>query len=305
MATGSSTQEAQAKARLGSTVAGKWKLERLVGLGSMGAVYEAQDKLTKQRVAVKLLHPTLATSEEHVVRFLREARAASTVGHPGIVRVLDAGRQDEGKTIYLVLELLTGETLDAWMERGGLQLKTVLDIAAQLLDALAAAHARAIVHRDIKPENVFLIHDARSGRHKVKLLDFGVAKHLIKHGGRSSWDSMDGLIVGTPHYMSPEQCRGAPVDARTDLWSTGAMIFHALAGQPPFDAEHLADLLTRIVTTRAPSLAKFRKDLPPNVIRVVDRALEPLPEQRWPTAQQMADELGGRGAPIGDLDWDD
>src|SRR5687768_10712286 len=207
----------------------------------MGAVYEGQDQLSRQRVAVKLLHPSLTASEEHVGRFLREARAASTVGHPCIVRVMDAGREDQGRTIFLVLELLTGETLAPRMERGGISMRDVLDIATQLLDALAAAHARAIVHRDIKPENVFLIHDARSGRVRVKLLDFGVAKHLIKHGGPSSWDSMDGMIIGTPHYMSPEQCRGAAIDARTDLWSTGAMLFHVLAGEPPFDAPHLSE----------------------------------------------------------------
>ncbi len=288
--------------RIGTIVAGKYELQRLIGSGSMGGVYEALHHFTGQRVALKLMHPGLRASKEHVARFLREARAASAVGHAAIVSVLDAGQEPNGE-VYLVLELLTGEGLDTAMERGAVTTADIVDIAAQVLDGLAAAHARGIVHRDIKPENVFLMRTERR-EVRAKLLDFGVAKHLVEAAG-PTFVSQAGSVVGTPYYMSPEQCRGVGVDARADLWSMGALMFHVLAGVPPFDADNLGLLLTKIVTTRAPSLATKRADLPEDVRRVVDRALEADPAKRWQSASEMAAQLRSRGANVTGLDWDD
>jgi len=294
--------QSRAEHRVGSIVAGKYELQRLLGTGSMGGVFEALHHFTGQRVALKIMHPGLRASKEHVARFLREARAASAVGHPAIVSVLDAGQEPSGD-VYLVLELLEGEGLDAALERGAVTTADIVDIAAQVLEGLAAAHARGIVHRDIKPENVFLVRSARS-EVRAKLLDFGVAKHLVEAAG-PTFVSQAGSVVGTPYYMSPEQCRGTNVDARADLWSMGAMMFHALVGEPPFDADNLGALLTKIVTTRAPSLAARRSDLPENVVRVVDRALEPDAAKRWQSASAMAEQLKSRGANVTGLDWDD
>ncbi len=265
---------------------GRYELTRLLGAGASGSVYDATHRYTERRVALKLLHPELNNSREHVGRFLREVRTMSALTHPGVAAILDAGRTPEDVP-YLVTEFLEGTDMASSMERGPLEHGQVLDIGVQLLDALAAAHERGIVHRDVKPDNVFLT--PRGEGVQVKLLDFGIAKRLLAHSSTAL--TAAGTTVGTPHYMSPEQARGELVDHRSDLWSVGALLFHALSGEPPFESRETAQLLGRIATEHPVSLGARSPSLDPDLIRIVDRALEPDRTERWQAAREMANAL--------------
>lgn len=294
--------KARALRRIGHVLDGNYELRNLLGCGSAGAVYSAVDLERGEPVAVKMLHEGLSRSPEHVARFEREARAASSIGHSSVVKVLSVGRA-ENACLFMVLELLDGEALFFAIESGRLSDGDIVEIGRQLLGALAAAHARGIIHRDVKPENLFLAREP-SGALRLKLLDFGIAKYL--HGdGRSSFNTVDGMLLGTPHYMSPQMCMGEAADIGADLWAAGAVLYHAFAGAPPFDDVHLGRLLTRIVSSRAPSLAEARPDLPRSIIEAIDRALDPDPSKRWKSALAFADALSMGGANIDGLDWDD
>ena len=195
----------------GATI-GSYRIERQIGAGGMGAVFEARHAELDRRAAIKTLHPQVASSPDLVRRFLDEARAATKIEHPGIVQVFDVGRTDDGTT-YIVMELLQGEALsDRLTEVGRLDPADAVRVICQAADALAAAHRAGIVHRDLKPENLFLVRDsAVVGGERVKVLDFGIAK-LIEPGGVSHTGT--NMLMGTPPYMSPEQCRGGKhVDA--------------------------------------------------------------------------------------------
>lgn len=279
--------------RLGSLVDGRWRLERILGHGAAGAVFEATDlsgALGDRLAAVKVLHDRVAAQHEQVARLLREARVLATLVHPGVAKVYGAGKDAAGH-VYIAMERLEGETLHEVLARGGpgaggaATLDEIVEIGRQLLLVVGAAHARRVLHRDIKPENVFLTRDDR-GRLRVVLLDFGIAK--LTHQGDASVSTAEGVTLGTPYYMSPEQCRGDTLTPAADLWSVGATLFHAFAGKPPFDHDVLTLLLQRIVTERAPSLSELRPDLPDRLVEVVDRALEPDPAARWSSAGVMA-----------------
>jgi serine/threonine-protein kinase len=285
--------------RLGSVVADKYELLRVLGVGGMGAVYEARHLFTNRLVALKLLHGDGAKSEAYGARLLVEARAASSVGHPSIVDVLDAGRTEDGSP-YIVLELLTGADLDTALYENRISTTEMVAIGVQILEALAAAHAAGIVHRDIKPDNVFLTKNER-GDARVKLLDFGLAKGIT--AGSDGWKTVAGIVVGTPDYMSPEQARGDPVDARTDLWSTGVLLFRGLAGRTPFVAENYNRLMQQILTTPAPPLREIRPDLPDTILAVVDRALQRDLGRRWQTAREMADALRRSATAVSSPEW--
>jgi serine/threonine-protein kinase len=214
----------RAEARIGSVLRGKWKLERIVGVGGMATVYAATHR-NKSRVAIKVLHPELAIDAEVTARFLREGYVANAVDHPGTVKVIDDDLTEDGAP-FLVMELLDGETLDARLTRKGrLDVGEVLAIANQVLAVLEAAHERGVVHRDLKPENLFL---TRQG--ELKILDFGIARlrELTPDGS----STRAGSLLGTPAFMAPEQARGRwdDVDARTDIWAVGATIFSLLTG---------------------------------------------------------------------------
>jgi serine/threonine protein kinase len=295
---GSST--AVANARIGSTVAGKYRLNRLIGAGSMGAVYAAVHQFTGKHVALKLIDPSVAEYEGYAARFLREARAAADIGHPVICDVLDAGQEPDG-SLYLALELLEGRTLEQAIDAEDLRVDEIVEVGIQLLDGLAAAHARGIVHRDIKPENVFLTWDEKGELH-VKLLDFGVAKRT--KAGPELFTTQQGAILGTPYYMAPEQAAGDPVDARADVWSTGAVLFHALTGQPPFDEETYNRLIAKLIGHEPPRLRDVRPELPEWLHTAVEGALQRDADVRWQSARTMAETLRLRGnAPI-ELDWE-
>ncbi|MGE0787268.1 MAG: serine/threonine-protein kinase [Sandaracinaceae bacterium] len=275
-----------AERRVGEVLDGRYQLVRLLGVGMTGAVYEARHEYTKRKVAVKIMHRQLVTDDTLVARFLREAKSVAKIGHASIVEVYDAG-ETQDKWPYVALELLVGRSLGETLRETGKLLATdVIAIGTELLDGLAAAHDAGIVHRDMKPDNVFLMDPPVGGR-RVKILDFGVAKNL-KSTGSSAVLTRPGAAIGTPSYMSPEQARGAEVDARTDIWSVGALLFHAVAGRPPFVETNVPSLLLKLVTTRAPRLADIVPDAPANLAKAIDGALEPDANQRFPTAKHMA-----------------
>lgn len=283
---------AEPRSRVGEVLAGKYHLERLLGSGGMGAVYEALHAFTQRRVAVKLMHPSIARSKVAAERFLREARAPGSIGHEGIVEVLDGGHAEDG-SLYLVMEVLHGETLQAALRKKRMRLQEIAPIVLELLDILEAAHAAGFVHRDIKPENVFLEH-AGEGEIAVKLLDFGVAGVLEQSAAERSGDpklTRAGAVLGTPLYMSPEQALGRAVDARADLWSVGALLYQALAGAPPYGGNSFHALVVSISTQDHVPIGALRPDLPPRVHAVVERALRKDPDKRWSSAHEMAGAL--------------
>lgn len=279
-----------AKRRIGEVLDARYELRKVLGQGVTGVVYEAWHRYLHRPVAVKVMHRDLVSDANAVARFLREAKAVAQIGHPTIVEVLDAG-ETQDRWPYVVLELLHGRSLGATLaSRGALPVEEASAIGRELLDGLAAAHDNGIVHRDVKPDNVFLLDPPSPGR--VKILDFGVAKNL-QSSGSSSVLTMPGSTVGTPSYMSPEQARALTIDARTDVWSVGAVLFHTLAGRPPFVESTVPALLLKLVTQRAPRLSSVASDVPAHVAAAVDRALEPNVDDRWSSAREMAEALGG------------
>lgn len=275
------------KSDIGTLVGGQFQLVRLLGSGTSGAVFEGRDGVTRARVAVKLLHGDLLTSEEHVARFIREARTAARIQHPGVVAFLDAGRHTDGRP-YLVQEFLHGETLQDLMDRGELILPQIFELSLQLLEALGAVHEAGLVHRDVKPENVLLFYD-EFGDVRIKLVDFGIVKPDSSEGAGEI--TATGLTVGTPHYMSPEQARGETVDARSDVWAVGVVLFEALTGKLPIDGDSPYVVLARVVAMQPPSVKSKRTDLPDWLVEVVDRALQRKPTKRWQSALEMAEAL--------------
>ena len=274
--------EIRARARLGTTLNGKYRLERLLGVGGMASVYAATHRNTK-RFAVKVLHPELSLNEDLRLRFVREGYLANSVGHAGAVAVLDEDTS-EGET-FLVMELLDGEAIDELCHRlgGRLSPRVALGVADALLDVLAAAHARSIVHRDIKPANVFLTSDG-----ELKVLDFGVAR--IRDAS-SSGTTESGLTMGTPAFMAPEQALARPgeIDGRTDVWSVGATLFSLVSGHPVHEAPSGQEAMIWTATRQAPSLFSVAPELPAPLVEVIDKALAFERGHRWETAAAMRD----------------
>lgn len=242
----------------------------------MGAVYEALHESIERRVALKVLHPEHARNPEAVSRFFNEARAVNRIEHPNIVQVSEFGQADDGSA-YLVMEYLRGETLSARLDalataRQCMRPVEAVQIATQLADALAAAHEKEIVHRDLKPGNVMLLPEVlSSGGERVKLLDFGIAK-LMQGGGGKATNTH--AVMGTPQYMSPEQCKGAGgVDDRTDVYALGVMLYEMLAGQPPFVAENALGYVAQHVYKEPPPLASLALTAPPELPKLVHRLL--------------------------------
>ncbi len=248
----------------------------------MGSVHEAVHSITHRRVALKLLHPHVATVPGVRERFVMEARAACTVDHPNVVEVLDAGVAATGQ-LYIALEFLEGEALDTRLERGPLTPEELWLLAEPLLAALQRAHERGIVHRDLKPANVFLARD-RSGRLVPKLVDFGIAKLL---GADDLSLTATGNLLGTPLYLPPEHVAGARgATPLGDVYSFAALCYEALCGRPPFEAATLPQLLLAVVSSPVPPLDEY--GVPPAVARVVERGLAREPERRWPSAAELA-----------------
>jgi serine/threonine-protein kinase len=270
----------RAQARVGTLLNGRWRLDKLVGVGGMAAVYAATHRNTK-RVAIKILHPEISVDENARQRFLMEGYAANQVGHRGAVAADDDGLTEDG-VAFLVMELLEGETLEErGIRKGGKLLdREVLALMDQALSTLEAAHDRNIVHRDIKPENLFLTRDGA-----LKVLDFGIARLQLGSGSPSQTRG----VMGTPSFMAPEQARGRweDVDARTDLWAIGATMFTLLSGRFVHQAETVNETLVLAVTERAPSLSKIGVDVHPALAELVDKALMYERELRFQSASQF------------------
>jgi serine/threonine-protein kinase len=268
------------QARVGTTIADKWRLTRVLGIGGMAAVYAAVHR-NQSRVAIKMLHPEQSVNETVRSRFLREGYVANTVDHRGAVRVFDDGIVDG--SAFLVMELLEGETLEDRRARMGGRLPSAeaLTMAEQLLQTLAAAHEKGIVHRDIKPDNLFLTSDGQ-----LKVLDFGIAR-LRELSDPNSTSA--GTFMGTPSFMPPEQARGrwSEVDARSDVWATGATLFYLLSGEFVHNGETFADQLALAVREPAAPLQKIEPGVPDAVASVVDKALAYRPTERYEDALSM------------------
>ena len=265
-----------------------YRIVRKLGEGGMGEVYLAQDTKLERKVALKVLPNDVASDGERLKRFGQEARAASALNHPNILTIYEIG-ETEG-THYISTEFVDGETLRDALHSKGIDLDKTLDIAIQTASALAAAHEAGIIHRDIKPENIMLRRDGL-----VKVLDFGLAK-LTEAGDpridsegetRAQVKTAPGVIMGTVQYMSPEQTRGKPTDARSDIWSLGCVIYEMAAGKPPFSGETAADIIAEIVKMDPEPLGSIAPDTPERLDEIISKALEKSPDERYQTVKDL------------------
>jgi serine/threonine protein kinase len=273
------------------TQVGVYRVIQRIGDGGMGSVWLAEHTMLGRRAAIKVLHPEYSSSPEIVTRFFNEARAATAVNDPGIVQIFDFGRHSDGSA-YIVMELLDGEPLDQRIARhGALGLPEALRIMRQIAGALGAAHARGIIHRDLKPENVFIVRDpAVDGGERAKILDFGIAKLVGDHGGVKTRTQ---TVMGTPRYMSPEQCRGAGlVDQRSDVYALGCLLFTLLVGRPPFDAEGVGEIIVMHMREPPPVPSSLRPGIPPEIDQLMLRCLEKDPAQRFDHGGELATAIG-------------
>jgi len=273
---------------------GKYEVRRLLGVGGMGRVYEAWNPTISKRVAIKVLADEIAMRPDAAARFQREARAASAVESPYIVEIYDAGCTDDGRP-FIVMELLRGETLASVLsERGPLAAGEVERIATQVMRGLERAHAAEIVHRDLKPDNIFLV-DQDPEPPVAKILDFGVSK--FGHTAAQTNLTRDGAVLGTPSYMSPEQAQGeADVDARSDLWSVGAILYECLTGRLPFKGSSYEQIIVRICTTDAAALQTLAPRCPDGLAAVVERCMRRERGERFASAAEVLLALGQAGA---------
>lgn len=273
---------------VGDVVAGKYEVERILGEGGMGVVVAARHRDLDQRVAVKFLLPEIAKRQDAAERFRREARAAVRITSEHVARVLDVGSSDDGVP-YMVMEYLNGDDLAAELRtRGQLPVNEAVSYILQACEAVAEAHAAGIVHRDLKPANLFLAKRA-DGSRLVKVLDFGISKSTM--GGSMSDLALTttSALIGSPLYMSPEQMHSAKsVDARTDIWSMGAIAFQLLAGRPPYVAESIPQLCSALLNDAPPRLAEFRNDVHPELEAAILGALTKDRNQRFGSVADFA-----------------
>ena len=278
----------------GTVIARKYRLLNALDAGSMGAVYAAEKIGTGERVAVKMLLPEFHGAQDLVERFLAEARASQRLVHPNIVRVFDYGMNDDG-TPFIVMELLIGVPVSAYLKDGQhIPLGHATHIITGLLAGLGHAHQHNIIHRDLKPANVFLARGAQ-GKFEVKILDFGIAKVMDMAGGMGS-RTKTGIFLGTPAYMSPEQIsKPKTVDARSDLWSVGVMMYKMVTGRPPFGGVAEVDRLASILHDTPEPVEKIDPQLEP-IKHFMVRALAKDPATRFQSAGEMSAALGAAGA---------
>jgi eukaryotic-like serine/threonine-protein kinase len=267
---------------MSSQLLGSYRLIDRLGAGGMGEVWRAEDTRLLREVAIKILSERIANDPEWKARFLREARTIAQMNHPNIATIYSI--EQEAEKLFIVMELVEGESLATVLAKGPLPPPEAVRIIRHVAEALAEAHEKGIVHRDVKPDNIIV------GKRGTKVLDFGIAKQLV-----STTDSptltQAGLIVGTPFYMSPEQALGRPVDARSDLFSLGVVLYEALAGRRPYEGESVTETMMNIIMQEPPDLSVVAPSLPASLSDVVNRALQKKPERRFGSAGEMIDAL--------------
>jgi len=257
---------------------GKYTIQSVLGEGAMGIVYKGFDSKIERTVALKTIRKAALNKAERqtlLARFKREAQAAGRLTHPGIVTVYDY--DEEGDNAFIAMEYVAGRVLQDYLDKKErFPLNTAIDIVGQLLDVLIYSHAQGVIHRDIKPDNIILL-----GNGRIKVMDFGIAKI------ESSTLTQFGDVFGTPSYMSPEQFAGQPVDKRTDLYSTGVILFHLLTGEKPFHGDSIASIMHRVMTTEAPLVSEINCQVPSALDKVVAKALVRKTEKRYQTAAEF------------------
>src|SRR6185437_2981923 len=271
---------------------GPYTIVAPLGAGGMGQVFRARDERLKREVAIKLLSPKLALDPEALRRLEQEARAVAALSHPNLLTIHDVGAAPDG-ALFLVCELLEGETLRARLAAGPLPVREALAGAAQLAHGLAAAHAKGIVHRDLKPENIFCAADGR-----LKILDFGLAKFSSAALAEDQTlaggvETGAGVVLGTVSYMSPEQARGQAADARSDIFSLGAVLYEMLSGRRAFGRDTAADTISAILREDPPELEIAASALSAPVQRILRHCLEKQPGRRFQAAEDLAFALEG------------
>ncbi|HEX3482927.1 MAG TPA: serine/threonine-protein kinase [Kofleriaceae bacterium] len=273
-------------------VIGSYQIIRKLGEGGMGAVYLGQHQLLGRRAAIKVLLTELSARPDIVNRFFNEARAVTSISDPGIVQVFDFGYHTDGSA-YIVMEYLEGEPLDRRLARlGKLAAYDALLLCRQIASSLAAAHAQNIIHRDLKPENIYLVHDGEvASGERSKILDFGIAKLSDDNPGKIKTNT--GALMGTPIYMSPEQCRGlATLDHRSDIYSLGCVLFHLLTGRPPFEGEGMGDIIAAHIREPAPAPSSCAPEIAPAIDALLLRCLAKPPDERFQTMHELAAAIG-------------
>ena len=265
---------------------GRYQLMEIIGEGAMARVYKAFDPEINRSIAVKLLKPQLANDDQYRVRFLREARGAGILSHPNIVTIYDVGV--DGDKPYIAEELVDGMTLaDMMRSERKISPAEIVDIGIQLARALDYAHKRGIIHRDVKPGNIMLVANTTT----VKVADFGICRIDAGDSAELTQHTALGDVLGTPNYMSPEQVMGQKVDARSDLYSAGVVLYKLLTGSLPFEGDSIITVAVKIAQTEAPNIEKLRGDVPLALRRVVERALRKQPDKRFQTGEEMAQAL--------------
>ncbi len=277
---------------LGRTIAGKYRVEQMIGEGGMGKVYKATQLALDKPVVLKVLRQALLGDERTVARFQREAKAASRLNHPNSISVLDFGQADDG-AMYIAMEYVQGKDLHQILSREWpLPESRVVRVMGQVLSALADAHSVGVIHRDLKPENI-MVSQGRSEPDFVKVLDFGIAK--IVDGSEDDGPALTraGFVCGTPEYMSPEQARGAKLDHRSDLYAVGVILYQLVTGMLPFDSDSAVGFATKHLTEIPPPPTKRRPDarVSPTMERLIMKALSKNPDERPQTAEQFRAEL--------------
>jgi hypothetical protein len=270
-------------AKAGDVVGGKYRLIHPLGIGGMGTVWRAEHKDLRQHVAIKLLDARGPHADRAVRRFQREAQIAASIRHRNVVYISDFGTS--GREPFLVMELLSGVPLSERMVVGEpLAVGAFLQLIQEALLGLSAVHAAGVVHRDMKPENIFLVREADGGLFP-KLLDFGVSRSTERNQGHTI--TREGVVMGTPEYVSPEQARGKAADVRSDLYSLGVVMYEALAGRLPFQADNPADLIVSVLNAHPVPLVSFRPDLGDELSQIVSKSMQREPEQRFQSADEM------------------
>jgi serine/threonine-protein kinase len=284
---------------VGQTLAGKYLIEQLIKRGGMGAVYRGKHVMMDKTVAIKVLRPSLAGDDDVVARFSREAKAASRISHPHAVSVTDFGEAENG-VVFLVMEYLDGHTLkDIIRSEGPMPLGRAAEIIRQVSGALDAAHKQGVVHRDLKSDNIML--SQTNGGDWAKVLDFGIAKIQQPEGVRDNDITAANLVIGTPQYMSPEQCsQTTSIDARSDVYSLGVIVYEMLAGRVPFTGASPTVIMMKQVQDSPPSILETHPDLPASVDALIDRALAKHPVDRFQTAGELSEALTQAAVDAGD-----